>query len=348
MPVMRLLAVVLAASCASNSYEIRGPELARLAQTAPETRGARVRVTQQLGDADVGPEHPVTTQTEIVVFPEPAVYGPERRRYYSYGGTSGGGGFVSDHRTSGGGSSGPNLGDLGNSTAGDGKAEAIALLATAAVIMFVAAGVEGSRFDGYAQLHPMHPVHLFGKDGGYTVLPLAWIDPQTAAWADHAIVRETEGPWRPLERAPLDRQGWTYAMLVGTGTYTSVDGSKDSGFASTLQLGYFPDQKFGVLANLFLGWRNDNANNTLLETRYTLELDAYPVQAGPLHLGLFGGGGLADRIEDNDADPTSVALQGGALVQLDINTRLAITARFGATYAHAEQMTDALVGLSVY
>src|SRR5947208_96490 len=134
---MRLLAVVLAAGCASNSYEIRSGELQRLAQTAPEARGARVRVVQQLGDAEVGPEHPVNAGAQIVIFPEPMVFGPDRRRYYNYDGI----GKVADHRS-------PSSGglNLGNTKAGDGKAEAVAILATAAVIMFVAAGVEGSRF----------------------------------------------------------------------------------------------------------------------------------------------------------------------------------------------------------
>jgi hypothetical protein len=44
----------------------------------------------------------------------------------------------------------------------------------------------------------------------------------------------------------------------------------------------------------------------------------------------------------------SGALIGGATFQLDINTRLALTARLGVSWAHGEQMHDALIGLSVY
>jgi hypothetical protein len=36
------------------------------------------------------------------------------------------------------------------------------------------------------------------------------------------------------------------------------------------------------------------------------------------------------------------------MFQLDINTRLAITARLGLAYAHGERMRDALIGLAVY
>ena len=361
---MRLVAVVLAGTmfatgCGSNSYEIKSGELTRLAQMPPEERGMKVRVSEELHDADVGKPEPVQEGAAIVIFPEPNVYGPERRRYYNYGGGGTGpdwnGGIRSGgapRAAGGGGGGGGHIG--GGGGGGDGKGYAIIAIVVAATILVAAAAVEGSRFDGYAQLHPMQPVHLFGKDGGYTVLPLAWIDPQTAEWADHAIVRTTEGPVHFLERAPLDRVGFSYAMMTGLGTYRSVDGSTDSGAATEIQLGFWPDQKVGIMGSMFFGWRNNAVGDTLFESRYTLQVHAYPVQTGPLHLGLYGGGGAAYRWEnygpgmDGVGNSGSLALVGGALVQLDINTRLAITGRLGLTYAHDEQMSDALIGLSVY
>ena len=351
---MRALAAFLALTvgCASSSYKIPATELQRLAATDPGQRGQHVRVVQQLGDDDLGPPQPVEAQTQIVIFPEVNVYGPyERRRYYNYGGSGGtgtgqGGVAVTRGTPSGGGHSGGGSGGSG----GDGKAYAIAVLVVAATALVIAAAVEGSRFDGYANLHPMMPVHLFGRDGGYTVLPLAWIDPQTAAWADHAIVRENEGPWQPLERAPLDRAGLTYAMFGGLGSYKSADGSVQNGTATTIQLGVFPEQHIGILGSIFFGWRDNASNNTLFESRYTLELQGYPVQAGPVHFGLYGGGGAAYRWEDGIAggNAGSMALIGGAMLQLDFNTRLALTARLGQTYAHDERMSDLMIGLAVY
>ena len=358
---MRFTAVVLAgallAGCGANSYKIREDELVRLASLPPEQRGQRVRVAQETHDADYGPPQPVNAETQVVIFPGGDVYGPERRRYYTYGN---GGGNVNvgnwngvskaPHGGGGGGGGGMHLGGGGG---GDGKAEAIVILAAAAIILVAVAAVEGSRFDGYAELHPMQPVHLFGKDGGYTVLPLAWIDPQTAAWADHAIIRTTEGPFRPLERAPLDRQGPTYAMMGGTGTYKSADGSKGAGVATSIQIGYFFTQEVGLVGNIFFGWRDNAVGDVLFESRYTAELHAYPVHSGPLHLGLYGGGGAAYRWEDypgviGGGNSGTEAFVGGALLQLDINTRLALTGRLGLTYAHDEQMSDAMFGLSVY
>jgi len=350
-PVAILLAAAVATSgCASNTYKIPASELQRLATVPPEARGQHVRVVQQLSNADLGPPAPVTGETQIVIFPQVNVYGPARGRTYAdhRHGVSGGGGFGSVSH--GGGHGGGHSGGGGGGGGGDGKAEAIAILVVAATVLVVAAAVEGSRFDGYAQLHPMHPVYLFGRDGGPTAMPLAWIDPQTAAWARYGLVRRNEGPWRELERAPLDRVGFTYAMFGGVGTYTSADGSKETGTATTIQLGVFPDQRVGLLGSIFFGWRDNAVSQTLFESRYTLELQAYPVASGPVHFGLYGGGGGAYRWEDGipGGNAGSLALLGGAMLQLDINTRLAITGRLGVTFAHGERMSDALVGLAVY
>src|SRR5262249_13667640 len=156
--------------------------------------------------------------------------------------------------------------------------------------------------DGWTQLHPMHPVHLIGKDGRYAVMPLAWIDPNVAAWADHAVVRSSEGPWHQLERAPLSRQGWTYGMYGGFGSLRSAAGDLGMGPAFTVQAGYFPEHRFGILGSMFFGWRDNRVNQTLFEARYTLEAQGYPVQIGPLHAGLYGGAGASTRLEDTFTD----------------------------------------------
>jgi len=350
---MRLCALflALATGCGTTSYKIPAAELQRLASLPPAQRGQSVRVVQQLSDADVGPPQPVSAETQIVIFPDVVVYdGGYRRRtvggWGPHANTNSGG--VSVHSAGGGGghSGGHGLGGGG----GDGKAEAVIIIAVAAVILVVAAAVEGSRDDGYAQLHPMHPLYLTGLDGSRAVMPLAALDPDSAAFSRYAIVRSTEGPWHWLGRAALDREGFTYAMYTGLGTYQSADGSKDSGPATTIQLGFFPEQHIGIVTNLFFGWRQNRELETLFETRYTLELNGYVAQAGPLHFGLYGGGGGATRLEDGvvGGNSSSLALQGGALVQLDFNTRLALTARLGQTYAHDERMSEAMLGLCVY
>jgi hypothetical protein len=336
-------ALLIAGGCAANSYRIPHDDLQRLATTPPEVRGQRVRVIQELGGTSVPAAQPVDGETQIVVG------GP--RVSISGGGTWGSGGRWSNGGRWGGRGGGKLGGGGGGGGSGsDGKAAAIAFLVIAAVALFAVAGVEGSRFDGWANLHPMHPVHLIGRDGGYTVLPLAWIDPATAAWADKAVVRPTEGPWTPLERHPLHRTGPTYSMYGGVGTLRSAHGDLGSGPAFTVQAGYFPAQQIGIVGSVFFGWRENQAFDTLFESRYTLELQTMPLVLGRLHAGFYAGAGGAYRFEDRvfGGDSGSRALTGGAMFQLDVNTRIALTARLGLAQAHEERMTDVLFGMSVY
>jgi hypothetical protein len=342
---MRALAVVvlasslLASSCAVHSYQIPSAELARLARTPPEARGAHVRVIQDIVASDVPAAPAVTRETPVIIAPQldiaVGLHHPLRGGYGGTGWSSG------------------KIGGAGN----DGKAAAIAVIVFAATALVTAAVVEGSRFDGWAQLHPMHPVHLIGRNGGYTVVPLSAIDANTAAWAETAVVRPTEGPWLELERAPLSRQGLAYGLYGGFGSLRSVVGDLAMGPAWTVQLGYFATSELGVFASVFFGWRDNRYDATLFETRYTAELQYLPLRLGILHGGLYGGAGVAYRFEDAIKlagdhaiadDASSAAFTGGAMFQLDINTRVALTARLGTSYAHGEQMHDAIFGVSVY
>lgn len=337
-----LASTVITSGCAANAFRIEPNELQRLANTPPETRSQAVQVSQQLKDADGAPADRVDGSTTIVYVPSVRVstgihYGPRPRP----GVVSGGGGGVS----SGGGS--------GGGTASSGKDAAIAILVMAAVAMIAVIAVEGSRFDGDVQLHPMHPVHLYGRDGGYVVAPMAWIDPELATWAEYGVVRPTEGPWRELRRRPLWRQGPTYALLGGSGSFESAVGDKAFGPSFSIQLGYYFTEQFGIVGSLFLGWRDNVFGDTMFETRSQLEAQYMPIKAGPLHAGLFGAGGVAYRYEDYEdglisGRDTSLALSAGALFQLELHTRIALTARLGATHAHGERMTDMMIGLSVY
>jgi hypothetical protein len=340
---MRALAVVLAGSlvagCAVNSYRIPPNELARLARVPPQARGEHVRVVQEILASEVPAAPPVTRETEVVIAP----------RFEVAVGVHGSG----PHGGFGRALSGSRIGGLGNNS----KGAAVAFLFAAATAMVTAAVVEGSRFDGWAQLHPMHPVHLIGLDGSYTVVPLAWLDPSAVAWADTAVVRPNEGPWLELERAPLWREGLAYGLYAGTGSLRSAAGDLALGPAWTVQLGYFTSQELGILASVFFGWRDNQLGATLFESRYTAEVQYLPLQVGILHGGLFGGAGVAYRFEDAIArrdgsfaagNEATLALTGGAMFQLDINTRVALTARLGLAQAHGEQMHDAIFGVSVY
>lgn len=365
---MRLLAAAMAGllvgtGCASSSYRIPSAELHRLGMTPPEQRAQRVLVSQEISATEVEPAETVSTGTQVVFVPDIHIggsygyAGPRRSGGGAYdGGTRFGGSKPTSSTPSGGkpsGGKGPRLGSGGGGGgAGDGKGAAIAVLVLAATGLFVLAAVEGSRFDGHVQLHPMHPVHLIGKDGTHHTVPLAWLDPQTTAWADKAVVRRDEGPWRELARKPLTR-GLTYGMYAGSGSYRSVAGDVHFGPAFVVQAGYFPEQRVGLLANVALGWRDNRFGETLYDSRYMAELQALPLRLGAAHAGIYAGAGLAYRWEDVpgatiEGDNGSTAFTGGAMLQLELHTRIALTARMGAVKAHGDRMTDLLFGLSVY
>ena len=367
----RILAVVMTGllvgtGCAANSYKIPATELQRLSALPPEARGQRVLVSQQISATDVEAAETVGPDTQIIIAPHihvdascsvggtyPATYPrsyPTRCGGYG-GGITGGGGGRGGAKVTGGGGGGKGGGSKLGTGAGDGKGAAIAMVILAATALVVVAGIEGSRFGGWVELHPMHPVHLIGRDGSQAVIPLAWLDAEAVAWADQAIVRSTEGPWRELERKPLTR-GLTYAMYGGSGSSSSATGEVAFGPSFLIQAGFFPTQEIGLLANLSFAWRDNQFGGTLLDARYGVELQALPLAAGKLHAGFYLGAGRAHRLEDvpgtTVGNNDTGAFSAGALLQLDIHTRLALTARLGAVSAHGDRMTDLLFGLAVY
>ncbi len=364
---MRALAMCLAGAvfvsgCAAQSYRIPNDELQRLAAMAPEQRAQSVMVSQELTATQVNNAEPVRADTEIIWVPHIHIHGESDRHRESYGvGGSGGGGGRwgsgpprSSGGKSGGGKGGLNLGSGGS----DGKAAAIAIVVIAVVALVAVAGVEASRFDGWVELHPMHPVHLIGKDGSQAVMPLAWIDPQAAAWTEKAIIRPEEGPWRELGRRSLMRSG-NYGVYGGTGSSTSVTGKTNFGPAFLIQGGYFPRNDIGIVADVAFAWRDNEFGGTLFDSRYSLELQVLPIKAGPLHVGGYGSAGLAYRWEDvpdgvtleggrGNGNNGSSAFTGGGMLQLELHSRIALTARAGVVAAHGDRQTDLLFGLSVY
>jgi len=320
--------------CVARTYRIPHEELVRLAQTPPAERGQRVRVVQELGTSpEPAPYQPVTAETEVVIVPTHVDVG--------------GGGRVGGHHHPGGG--GGHLPVPSNGHADNAKAEAIAYIVLAATALFVLAVTEGERYDGWVQLHPMMPVHIWGP-WGYGVVPLAQIDLATAEMTTRAVVRPGEGPWRELGRAPLDRVGLSYSVLGGATTVTSVDGTTGLGAGAHILIGGYPLHSLGVLADFDFAWRPNVVNQTAFIARFGVELDVLPVDLGPLHGGLYGELGFVRRQEDGlaNADTTSGRGELGTLWQLELTTRLALTGRVGIGHELGAQTRDLSIGLSVY
>ena len=345
-----ILALIATSGCLANTYEIPHSELARLVRIPPPVRGDNVHVIQEFGsDTPLDPTPPVTNDTllEINVPVGVGPRGPVRPAgsFDTHPGGHGGsihGGAVGGVGGHGGG---------GSSLSGmDGKEAAIAMLVVATTAIVLLAATEAERYDGTVAIHPMFPLHLFGPNNEQAVIPLAALDPNAVAWAQRAVVAEQEGPWQWHGRRPLDRTGLSYSVLMGGASLVSADHSKNYGLGSHIQVGYYPTPVLGIVADVALGWRDNITDQTLFDSRYGVELDAYPIRVGALNAGVFGGIGVAQRFEDGLAggDSSSKALTGGAQFQVGISTRLALTGRLGLIDDHGTTTNELMLGLSVY
>jgi hypothetical protein len=316
----RVLFVVcaLASGCLSTAHEIPHDDLVALARTAPAERAEHVRVIQSWSSSEAPPAAP---HVGVVVVDPAPVSGPPVGRPAPF------------------------------STAKTQKQDAKWWIILAAATGVVLAATEGVRWDGWVAMHPDQPVHLFGPDGAYTWLPLSQLDLETASWAQKAVVREDEGPpWTRLERAPLDRRGGTYSVLLGAGDIVAADHSSRVGFLAHIELGYAPLHTLAALLDLGLGWSDDPAGATVFESRTALELQLF-LPARIIHPGVYGELGMGFRKEDlmpgTDNGATLYAAAGGIL-QLELTARLALTVRAGAASVYGQVGSELVGGISIY
>jgi hypothetical protein len=336
------LAAMLATGCLSSAHRISKRDLRQIAQAPPEQRSQRVRVVQAFHGDEPPKAQPVSSGTVVIVGGGHNHHGEHR------GGGHGGGG--------GGGVSGKPSGGKGAKAASkDSKAWIIVAVAVAVGLSVT----EGTRFDGWVDLHPMHPVHLYGPYGQYRMVPMAQITPELADWASKAYVRPSEGPWDRAQRAPLNRKGWTYTVLLGSAQIPSgqeaasgIDtDSAEPGFLGHIQIGRYVSKETGVLLDFGLGWRTNEYDNSVFEARNSIELQHMPVAAGVFHLGGYGQVGIGVRAEDgpyNTAAKRALVAGAGALAQIELTTRLAITGRAGYTRIFGEDTAEASIGISIY
>jgi len=311
------LAALLLAGCLSSTHVIPRADLQELAREPPEERARHVRVIQGFQSADQPPSAPaVGVETAIIVAPGPPLP----------------------------------IGRPGRPSAKASADEAKLWIVLAALTAVGLAATEGARYDGWVAMHPMQPVHLYGVDGSYTWVPLAQLDPPTAAWAAKAFVREEEGPpWQKLERAPLDRAGGTYSLLLGGGGLVDNDGALRPGFLAHIEFGIAPIQELVVLLDIGLGIA-EAPDRTLFENRDAVEMQVFPF-AGlrPFHPGVYGELGIGYRTEDDpDSRSTTIYAGGGALLQVELTTRLALTLRAGVASAYDQVGGELLAGVSIY
>jgi hypothetical protein len=140
----------------------------------------------------------------------------------------------------------------------------------------------------------------------------------------------------------LNRQGFAYQLEFGTEAAPSSIGEAWQGVAGRLGLGYMPHQRYGLLLGAaFASARapgDDEAGvlhpELMFEYRLFLQAEYWPLAYGRLHAGPYAELGHGWALRDEASG--SVAAQGlfwggGAALQLDWTTRLAVTLRLGAS-----------------
>lgn len=250
-------------------------------------------------------------------------------------GNSGGTGSHVGLGRSGGGSSGSGSGG------GSGGGEMLLVLAVVAVAVAAVAMVgliasEGARFDGHVEMSPDQPIHLKYQSGTSAVVPLAAITDRQAASTATARVMDNEGYGLRMLDHVLDRRGFTFKLDFGTVAFQRDTSTQTfSGLTSHIQLGYFITPHVGLLATAGLGGADDGLSATLTRHELGLELQAFPFAFGPVHLGAYVNGGMA-VLGTTAVDGTAVtgkAIGGGALLELGITGRMALTLRAGGDIA---------------
>jgi len=355
-----LLVSLLFVGCLQSTYHVRSDELARLATLPPEDRGERIRSVQELGTR---PDAPPADDVELhgpsgvvpllvaqrihatrcqlvgcrgVPAPTPT---PVRLRATPVGG--GGSGGVSSGSS---GSSSSGGGSSSSSSSGDDSIGAAAILAVIASVA-VAAGVvvvaatEGARHDGWIGVSMDHPIHLYTNDGHWLSIPAFALEPELAEWADGAVIDASEGNLAELERAPLNRRGWTLGfegMLLGL--------EEGYGGGSRLSGGGFPHRLFGL--QFFVDFA---LHDPLALVRYGAEASVFAPGLGRLHLGAYvQAANAVYRDVARDLRKAGFAASGGGLVQIELTTRLALQLRGGVWAGHGDVRPEFGFGLAVY
>lgn len=348
--------------CLSNEYVIPKAELGRLASLPPEQRGQSVHVVQELGERRSDAID--TTQPP----PQPQAYGqgeygpPEG--YVESGPQVGVGVIIAPpiivaplpgpHMVPG--PRGPMAGVPGRpipppraappgrggkvgNTGGGGKDELVALIVVLAVLATVGMiATEGVRYDGTVAMYPWQGVHLKNAGGQEREVPLAQLTQADVASSSEAVVKDDEG-WgmMRLGRAPLDRRGFAWKMNLGILHSTCACLDAD-GVAADIQLGYFPHPMIGILADWSPAGGSDVNGDSFSRHGLALEAQFFPLGVWRLHLGGFGHAGVVYADDAAAGARHGAAFGGGAMLELALTTRLALTARFD--YSSAKVATQ--------
>ena len=354
-----LAALVLVSGCLSSSYALSEDELERLVETPPSERGDSLRVVQDVGWSDTPGSSEHWTEVDCASHPDcDACYEggsgghvhlhghghAHHHRVYMRGGRrvvlirkpgppSSGGGSAKG----GGGGSASGGGASGGLNVGGQKELAVLAVAAAGIVTVGLVATEGSRYDGWINVHPDTLVHVEGRGGRVLSVPLSALSADDIADARRAVIVNVNGEEVEFEgRAPLDREGFTWRMELGTMQLAAPQLEGALFPSAWMAAGVFPTQELGILGFAALAGGTHEGGD-VFGTRYGLEVQAIPIDLGRLHLGAYGVAGLAyEEMEGGplESEIGQVWMYGGGLLgELDLTTRLGLTLRAGATWA---------------
>ena len=301
--VERRTAVAIAAlvlpGCLASTYRIPPEELARQASLPPQERGRRVRVVQDVMFG--GPSTPVPGDEETA----------HELAYLFF--------RVSTPTGSGG---------------DDAAAVAVVIVVTAAVVTLGLMASEAIRYDGWVAMDPESLILLESPERP-TATSLRDLSSSEAGSATDGYVHGGSAPeFEKLERAPLSRQGFTYALHAGTATGLAPEGG---GLTMRPEFGYFPTERIGVKLAYEATFSPEIQHSLLLHLQWMFA----PWVGAWIHGGRIG---IAD-----DAGPIG---GGGVLLEIPATTRMAFEARAGASFVNLEgwgdTITSVTLGVAIY
>lgn len=343
-----------ATGCVQQSYRVERVEAERLADLPPEKRGERVRGAQgsaYSADPSHGAEADGSDPARIVIALNEA-----EARILAAAVVQAGRSTKNDSRDSG---------DNDNDGAGS---AAIALLVGAALATtaVISVGVaEGVRHDGWLRLEPDAILLHIDREGERTWLTLDKLTPDLAASADQLLVYDFLDKAEKLERAPLNRVGFSYDVQMGVAGVNTTGGPRFPGFGWRGVLGYFPWQiaGFGVGLQFSYGRQvpsGESVADDALSYRVFGEFEAFPLAWRRLHLGPYAFAGYGHSMHDTSAGTENAggfAGGGGLSFEVAWTTRLAVNLRSGVGVMPTLEaggngsfivLPEVLLGVSVY
>ena len=207
----------------------------------------------------------------------------------------------------------------------------LAVVAVVAGVSLVAS--EGMRFDGYAELAPEQTIHIKSKHGIETGVALGALTPYDAEMAEEATVKDDEDFGLGIgNRASLDWRGPAFKVELGSSDF-NLGLQQIGGMASQIQLGGFFTRSAGLMLDIGLSGGSLCCSSLFQRHSLALEAQVFPWSAGPLWIGAFAKGGAAIS-SDSVTTQTGPIFGGGALIEIALTTRLALSFRAGANAAH--------------